>query len=287
MTVLDGKAVSEEILEDLRIEITDLLNQGNRVPRLDIIIVGHDYASEKYVSMKEKKGEKLGIKVVVHKFEDDITEEALKQLIVKLNDDSLVDGIMVQLPLPKGSKTFNTKEILETIDISKDVDGLTYSSLGSVWVERESIGAATPTGIIRLLEEYDIDVVGKNVVVVGRSKIVGLPLAGMLARRDATVTIAHSKSENLTDICKEADILAVGIGKPEYITSDFVKEGAVVIDIGINRDYDGNLVGDVDFDDVKDLCEYITPVPGGVGPMTIAALFTNLLKIYKRNVRTY
>jgi methylenetetrahydrofolate dehydrogenase (NADP+)/methenyltetrahydrofolate cyclohydrolase len=287
MTVLDGKAVSEEILEDLRIEITDLLNQGNRVPRLDIIIVGHDYASEKYVSMKEKKGEKLGIKVVVHKFEDDITEEALKQLIVKLNDDSLVDGIMVQLPLPKGSKTFNTKEILETIDISKDVDGLTYSSLGSVWVERESIGAATPTGIIRLLEEYDIDVVGKNAVVVGRSKIVGLPLAGMLARRDATVTIAHSKSENLTDICKEADILAVGIGKPEYITSDFVKEGAVVIDIGINRDYDGNLVGDVDFDDVKDLCEYITPVPGGVGPMTIAALFTNLLKIYKRNVRTY
>jgi methylenetetrahydrofolate dehydrogenase (NADP+)/methenyltetrahydrofolate cyclohydrolase len=237
--------------------------------------------------MKEKKGEKLGIKVVVHKFEDDITEEALKQLIVKLNDDSLVDGIMVQLPLPKGSKTFNTKEILETIDISKDVDGLTYSSLGSVWVERESIGAATPTGIIRLLEEYDIDVVGKNAVVVGRSKIVGLPLAGMLARRDATVTIAHSKSENLTDICKEADILAVGIGKPEYITSDFVKEGAVVIDIGINRDYDGNLVGDVDFDDVKDLCEYITPVPGGVGPMTIAALFTNLLKIYKRNVRTY
>jgi methylenetetrahydrofolate dehydrogenase (NADP+)/methenyltetrahydrofolate cyclohydrolase len=287
MTILDGKKVSEEILEDLKIEIADLLGQGNRVPRIDIIIVGHDYASEKYVSMKEKKGQMLGIKVVVHRFDDSVGDEEIKKLIVKLNEDSLVDGIMVQLPLPKGNKTFNTKDILETIDSSKDVDGLTYSSLGSVWVERESIGAATPTGIIRLLEEYDIDIVGKNAVVIGRSKIVGLPLAGMLARRDATVTVAHSKSENLTEICKEADIIAVGIGKQKYINRDFVKDGAIVIDIGINRDYDGNLVGDVDFDDVKDLCSYITPVPGGVGPMTIAALFSNLIKIYTRNVKRY
>lgn len=287
MTILDGRETSEEILQKIGEDIQSLLDQGNRVPRLDIIIVGHDYASEKYVAMKEKKGEKLGIKVVVHKFEATVDDLELQELIIKLNDDSLVDGIMVQLPLPKESRTFNTKEILETIDISKDVDGLTYASLGSVWVERESIGAATPTGIIKLLDEYDIDVTGKNAVVVGRSKIVGLPLAGMLARRDATVTVAHSRSENLTDICKSADILAVGIGKPGYINSDFVKEGAVVIDIGINRDYDGNLVGDVDFDDVKDLCEYITPVPGGVGPMTIAALFSNLIKIYKRNVRKY
>jgi methylenetetrahydrofolate dehydrogenase (NADP+)/methenyltetrahydrofolate cyclohydrolase len=287
MTILDGKTVSEEILEELGGEIKDLLAQGNRVPRLDIIIVGNDYASEKYVSMKQKKGQKLGLKVVVHRFEEDINDDELIRLIEKLNEDSLVDGIMVQLPLPKGTKTFNTKEILETIDISKDVDGLTYSALGSVWVERESIGPATPTGIIKLLEEYDIDIVGKNAVVIGRSKIVGLPLAGMLARRDSTVTVAHSKSENLTEICKEADILAVGIGKPGYINRDFVKKGAIVIDIGINRDYDGNLVGDVDFDDVKDLCSYITPVPGGVGPMTIAALFSNLIKIYKRNVRRY
>jgi len=287
MTILDGKKVSEEILENLENEITNLLDQGNRVPRLDIIIVGNDYASEKYVSMKEKKGQKLGLKIVVHKFDESVPDEDLKELIVKLNEDSLIDGIMVQLPLPKGIRTFNTKEILETIDTSKDVDGLTYSALGSVWVERESIGAATPTGIIKLLEEYDIDIVGKNAVVIGRSKIVGLPLAGMLARRDVTVTVAHSKSENLTEICKEADILAVGIGKPEYITRDFVKEGAIVIDIGINRDYNGNLVGDVDFDNVKELCSYITPVPGGVGPMTIAALFSNLIKIYKRNVRRY
>jgi methylenetetrahydrofolate dehydrogenase (NADP+)/methenyltetrahydrofolate cyclohydrolase len=237
--------------------------------------------------MKERKGQKIGIKMVIHRFKENVEESEIKDLIEKLNKDSLVDGIMVQLPLPKGSKTFNTKDILESIDITKDVDGLTYASLGSVWVERETIGAATPTGIIKLLDEYDIDVTGKSAVVVGRSKIVGLPLAGMLARRDATVTVAHSKSENLSEICRNADILAVGIGKPKYINSDYVKEGVVVIDIGINRDYEGNLVGDVDFDDVKDKCGYITPVPGGVGPMTIASLFSNLIRIYKRNVKRY
>jgi methylenetetrahydrofolate dehydrogenase (NADP+)/methenyltetrahydrofolate cyclohydrolase len=287
MTILDGKEISIEILEQLEEEIQDLLDQGNRIPRLDIIMVGNDYASEKYVSMKRKKGEKIGIKIVVHSFEDDVEDSEIQELIEKLNEDSLVDGIMVQLPLPKESKTFNTKDILETIDISKDVDGLTYAALGAIWMEREAIGAATPTGIIKLLNEYDIDVTGKNAVVVGRSKIVGLPLAGMLARRDATVTVAHSKSENLIDICKNADILAVGIGKPKYINRDYIKEDAIVIDIGINRDYEGNLVGDVDFEDVKDKCSYITPVPGGVGPMTIASLFSNLIKIYKRNVRRY
>jgi methylenetetrahydrofolate dehydrogenase (NADP+)/methenyltetrahydrofolate cyclohydrolase len=254
---------------------------------LDIIFVGHDYASEKYVSMKKQKGEKIGLKIELHRFEDDVEDSEIQELIQKLNKDSLVDGIMVQLPLPKGSKTFNTKDILESIDISKDVDGLTYASLGSVWIEREAIGAATPTGIIKLLDEYDIDVTGKSAVVVGRSKIVGLPLAGMLARRNATVTIAHSQSENLADICSNADILAVGIGKPKYINSDYIKEGAVVIDIGINRDYEGNLVGDIDFEEVKDKCDYITPVPGGVGPMTIASLFSNLIKIYRRNVKRY
>ena len=287
MTILDGKETSKEILNNIEIEIKSLLDQGSRVPRLDIIIIGHDYASEKYVSMKEKEGERLGIKIIVHRFEDDIGDNDVKILIEKLNQDSLVDGIMVQLPLPNANKTFNTKDILEVIDISKDVDGLTYASLGSVWVEREGIGPATPTGIIKLLDEYDIDVTGKNAVVVGRSKIVGLPLAGMLSRRDATVTIAHSRSENLQEICKNADILAIGIGKPKYINRDYIKKGSVVIDIGINRDYDGNLVGDVDFDDVKDVCAYITPVPGGVGPMTIASLFFNLIKVYKRNVKRY
>ncbi|MDD3474516.1 MAG: bifunctional 5,10-methylenetetrahydrofolate dehydrogenase/5,10-methenyltetrahydrofolate cyclohydrolase [Candidatus Dojkabacteria bacterium] len=287
MEILDGKTTSGEILDNLKVEISSLLEQGHRIPRLDIIIIGHDYASEKYVSMKEKKGADLGIKIVVHRFEDNIEDGEIKQLIGKLNQDSLVDGIMVQLPLPKTNKTFNTKDILEVIDISKDVDGLTYSSLGSVWIEREGIGPATPTGIIKLLDEYDIDLTGKNAVVVGRSKIVGLPLAGMLSRRDATVTMAHSKSENLQEICKSADILAIGIGKPKYINRDYIKKDAVVIDIGINRDYEGNLVGDVDFDDVKDICAYITPVPGGVGPMTIASLFFNLIRVYKRNVKKY
>lgn len=287
MTLLDGKQVSEEILQQLKNEVKELLDDGHRIPRLDIIIVGDDYASQKYVSMKEKKGEEIGIKIVVHRFDENVEDSLIKEVIKKANNDSLVDGVMVQLPLPKGSKTFNTKDILETIDISKDVDGLTYTSLGSIWIERESIGAATPTGIIRLLNEYDIDVTGLNAVVIGRSKIVGLPLAAMLSRRDATVTMAHSKSENLHEICKNADLLAVGIGKPKYINREYVKKGAIVIDIGINRDYEGNLVGDVDFEEVKDLCSYITPVPGGIGPMTISSLFSNLIKLYKRNVKRY
>lgn len=287
MEILDGKKISEEILINLKDEISSILDNGGRTPRLDILLVGDDFASSRYVEMKEKRGKELGVKVIIHKFSNDVEESTLKTLIEKLNKDSLVDGIMVQLPLPKISKTFDTKDVLESISTNKDVDGLTYSSVGSVWIEREAIGAATATGIINLLNEYDIDLVGKNVVVIGRSKIVGIPLAAMFSRRDATVTLAHSKSENLDEICKRADILAVGIGKPRYINSDFVKKGSVVIDIGINRDYEGNLIGDVDFEDVKDLCSYITPVPGGVGPMTVAALFKNLIKIYRRNVTRY
>jgi len=284
MTILDGKKTSEEILEKLKGEISNMVSNCNRIPRLDIIMVGKDFASEKYVDMKEKKGKDLGIKTVVHRFENDVEEKEIIELINKLNNDSLVDGIMVQLPLPREFKTFNTKSILESIDVAKDVDGLTYASLGWVWNEREGMCSATPTGIISLLREYEIDLIGKDVVVLGRSKVVGLPLAAMFLKRDCTVTIAHSKTENLTDICRKADILAVAIGKPHYITSEFVKEGSIVIDIGTNRDYEGNLVGDVDFDDVKNKCEYITPVPGGVGPMTIASLFSNLVKTYKKNV---
>jgi methylenetetrahydrofolate dehydrogenase (NADP+)/methenyltetrahydrofolate cyclohydrolase len=287
MEILDGKKTSEEIMHRLSEQIKKLLANGNRVPRLDIIIVGHDFASEKYVGMKEKRGKDLGIKIVIHRLESNIDEKEIISLIEKLNIDTLVDGIMVQLPLPKDYQTFNTKKILESISILKDVDGLTYGSLGCVWNEREGIGAATPTGIIKLLDEYDIEISGKRVVVLGRSQIVGLPLAAMLLRTDATVTIAHSRTENLKRLCRTADILAVGIGRPEYITSEFVKDGAVVIDIGTNRSYDGKLVGDVDFDNVKEKCSYITPVPGGVGPMTIASLFSNLIKIYTRNVTRY
>lgn len=287
MEILDGKKTSEEILNRLSDKVKTLVANGNRVPRLDIIIVGHDFASEKYVGMKEKRGKELGIKIVLHKLESSVDEKEIISLIKKLNEDSLVDGIMIQLPLPKDYQTFNTKNILESIDISKDVDGLTYASLGCVWNEREGIGSATPTGILKLLDEYDIEITGKRVVVLGRSQIVGLPLAAMFLRRDATVTIAHSRTENLKRLCRTADILAVGIGKPEYITSDFVKEDAVVIDIGTNRNYDGKLVGDVDFEEVKDKCSYITPVPGGVGPMTIASLFSNLIKIYTKNVTRY
>ena len=282
MTILDGKKISEDMLKELSSEVKNNLSGGSRIPRIDIILVGDDFASTRYVSMKENKGKKLGVKVVVHRFPNDVEDNVLINLIKKLNKDSLVDGIMVQLPLPNIAKTFDTKKILESIDVSKDVDGLTYGSIGGVWVERGTIGAATATGIIQLLNAYDIDLVGKNVVVIGRSKIVGIPLAAMFSRRDATVTLAHSKSEDLDKICKNADILAVGIGKPRYINRDFVKKDSIIIDIGINRDYEGNLVGDVDFEDVKDICSYITPVPGGVGPMTVAALFSNLMKIYRK-----
>ncbi|HCC67814.1 TPA: bifunctional methylenetetrahydrofolate dehydrogenase/methenyltetrahydrofolate cyclohydrolase [Patescibacteria group bacterium] len=287
MTILDGKKTSEEIRDRLKKEIQNIVDKGNRIPRLDIIIVGHDFASEKYIGMKEKYGKELGTKITIHRFKEDSEEKEIISLIEKLNRDSLVDGVMIQLPLPKAYKTFNTKSILESIDVSKDVDGLTYTSLGWIWSERGGIGAATPTGIILLLHEYEIEIAGKNVVVLGRSNIVGLPLAAMFLKRDATVTIAHSRTEDLKEICSQADILAVGIGKPQYITSDFVKKNAVVIDIGTNRDYEGHLVGDVDFNDVKSKCEYITPVPGGVGPMTIASLFSNLVKIYKKNVTRY
>ncbi len=287
MKILDGKATSEKILKNLKFEIEDLVNQGGRIPRLDIILIGNDFASEKYVSMKEKRGKELGIKIVIHRFDGSVSEKEVIDLITKLNKDSLVDGIMVQLPIPEQFSQLNTKNILETIEVRKDVDGLTFASLGWVWNDAEGIGAATPTGVIALLDAYDIPIEGKNIVVVGRSNIVGLPLAAMFTRRNATVTIAHSKTEDLKSVCKNADILAVGIGKSKYITSEFVKEGVVVVDIGMNRDNEGNLVGDVDFEEIKDMCEYITPVPGGIGPMTIASLFSNLIKIYKSNVKRY
>ena len=282
MEILDGKYTSSVMLQNLKTEIQKYIQQGKRVPRIDILLVGDDYASQMYVNMKEKKALDLGISVNVHNFEKDINENDLVKLISQLNNDKSVDGIMVQLPMPEH---INESEILESILPSKDVDGLTSTNLGKLFKNDSSaIAPATAKGVIKLLDKYDIQIEGKNAVVVGRGDISGLPIAAMLQNRNATITICHSHTQNLKDVCKDADILVSSIGRAEYINSEYIKNGSVVIDVGTNRNSEGKLVGDIDFNSVKDIAGYITPVPGGVGPMTIACLFDNLIEMYKRNV---
>jgi len=282
MEILDGKYTSSVMLQNLKTEIQKYIQQGKRAPRIDILLVGDDYASQMYVNMKEKKALDLGISVNVHNFEKDINENDLVKLISQLNNDKSVDGIMVQLPMPEH---INESEILESILPSKDVDGLTSTNLGKLFKNDSSaIAPATAKGVIKLLDKYDIQIEGKNAVVAGRGDISGLPIAAMLQNRNATITICHSHTQNLKDVCKDADILVSSIGRAEYINSEYVKNGSVVIDVGTNRNSEGKLVGDVDFNSVKDIAGYITPVPGGVGPMTIACLFDNLIEMYKRNV---
>ncbi len=282
MEILDGKYTSSVMLQNLKTEIQKYIQQGKRAPRIDILLVGDDYASQMYVNMKEKKALDLGISVNVHNFEKDINENDLVKLISQLNNDKSVDGIMVQLPMPKH---INESEVLESILPFKDVDGLTSTNLGKLFKNDSSaIAPATAKGVIKLLDKYDIQIEGKNAVVAGRGDISGLPIAAMLQNRNATITICHSHTQNLKDVCKDADILVSSIGRAEYINSEYVKNGSVVIDVGTNRNSEGKLVGDVDFNSVKDIVGYITPVPGGVGPMTIACLFDNLIEMYKRNV---
>jgi len=282
MTILDGKQTALKISEKIQKDIQEYKTLGKREPRLDIILVGNDFGSQKYVEMKSKKAQELGIKCDVHSFEDNIQESELIELIETLNKDSNVDGIMIQLPLPKH---INESNILEKISPSKDVDGLTSVNLGKLFKsDPTAIAPATAEGILELLKEYEIQIDGKDAVVIGRSDIVGLPTAALLQNENVTVTVCHSHTQNLKDICKRADILVVGIGKPEYIDTEYIKEGSVVVDVGTNKNEDGKLVGDVDFESVKDTVSYITPVPGGVGPMTIVCLLSNLIEAYKKNV---
>jgi len=282
MEILDGKYTSSVMLQNLKTEIQRYLQEGKRVPRIDILLAGDDYASQMYVNMKEKKALNLGISVNVHTFDKEISQAQLIKLIKELNNENDIDGIMVQLPMPEH---INESEVLESILPSKDVDGLTSTNLGKLFKNDSSaIPPATAKGVIKLLDNYDIQIEGKRAVVIGRGDISGLPIAAMLQNRNATVTICHSHTQELKDICKDADILVSSIGKAEYINSEYVKNGSVVIDVGTNKNSEGKLVGDVDFNSVKDIAEYITPVPGGVGPMTIACLFDNLIEMYKRNV---
>ncbi|NLZ24775.1 bifunctional 5,10-methylenetetrahydrofolate dehydrogenase/5,10-methenyltetrahydrofolate cyclohydrolase [Candidatus Dojkabacteria bacterium] len=282
MQLLNGKQISLEISDNLQGEIEEYTQKGKRPPRLDILLVGDDYASKIYVSMKSEKATSIGVVTNVHTFSESVKEDELITLIEKLNRDISVDGIMVQLPLPKH---INQDSVLERVLPSKDVDGLTSTNLGKLFKNNPSaIPPATAKGVIELLKRYDIEIEGKQAVVVGRGDISGLPIAGMLQNENATVTLCHSYSKDLKNICKRADILVVSIGKAQYINREYIKEGCIVIDVGTNRDVDGKLVGDVDFNSVKDMAGSVTPVPGGIGPMTIACLLSNLLNIYKQNV---
>ncbi len=278
MIILDGKAVSQKILTDLKNQIA----RSRQKPRLDIVLVGDDPASLQYTQMKQKRASEVGIEVQVHQFPSNSPEEKIIFLINHLNQDIAVTGIMVQLPLPP---PVNTQLVLNSIDPHKDADGLTSTSLGQLFQRHPNVLApATAAGVMSLLENFKVDLVGKNVVIIGRSVEVGLPLLALMIAANATVTVCHSHTQNLTTLCSQADILISAVGQPSFISSDFVKKNAVVVDVGLSpHPQTGKLVGDVDFESVKQKVSYLTPVPGGVGPMTIAALLTNTWKIFQQN----
>jgi len=269
--IIDGKKVAADIKEKLKGDIKALKSKGVE-PGLAVVLVGENPASKKYVSNKEKTCEALGIKSLGHKLSESVTQEELLRLIDELNKDPKVHGILVQLPLPKH---LNEKEVMHRIAPEKDVDGFGPDALGRLLLDEPGFVACTPHGAMKMLDAYGIELKGKRAVIVGRSIIVGKPLALLLLRRHATVTLCHSRTADLKAECLNADILCAAVGKAKMITGDMVKEGAVVIDIGINVTPEGKLVGDVDFDAAKEKASYITPVPGGAGPMTIAMLMYN------------
>ncbi|WP_149707435.1 bifunctional methylenetetrahydrofolate dehydrogenase/methenyltetrahydrofolate cyclohydrolase FolD [Campylobacter concisus] len=273
MKILDGKAVSLKVKESVKVRAEELKKFGVE-PTLAVILVGEDKASQTYVRAKEKACNEYGIKSVAHRLSENTTQAELLALINVLNLDDSIHGILVQLPLPKH---IDTNTVLATIDPAKDVDGFHAVNVGKLVSGLEGFVPCTPLGVMEILKEYGIDVAGLNAVVIGRSNIVGKPMANLLLNASATVTVTHSKTKNLKEICKNADLIVAAIGKPFFLKADMVKDGAVVVDVGINRLDDGRLVGDVDFDEVAPKCSYITPVPGGVGPMTIAMLLNNTI----------
>lgn len=273
MKILDGKEVKLKILEDLKQKLLNL----NEKLGLVVIQIGNDPASDVYVRQKKKMAEDLGYNFNHINLDENVNEDEILSIIDKLNNDNMVDGILVQMPIPS---TLNVKRIQNAILPYKDVDGLTDINIGKLVHNEDSLVACTPMGIIDLLDYYNIDIEGKNVVIIGRSDLVGKPLASLMINRNATVTLCHSKTINLDFYTKNADILVVAIGKPNFIKRDSVKDGTVIIDVGINRMANGMLCGDVDFDDVKDKVSYITPVPGGVGQMTVAELALNTYKAH-------
>ncbi len=269
--LIDGKTIANSIRTDLAVKIDEFKKNTGRNIGLAVVLVGENTASQIYVRNKIKACEEVGIKSSAFYLPEKATQKELEDLILSLAEDQNINGILVQLPLP----AHLSDKALKLIPDSKDVDGFSADNIGRLCLNTQSTVACTPYGVMKMLEYENIEIKGKNAVVVGRSNIVGKPMAMLLLNADATVTVCHSKTKNLKEQCRQADILVSAIGKAKFITSDMVKDGAVVIDVGMNRDCDGKLCGDVDFDNVKEKCSYITPVPGGVGPMTITMLMYN------------
>jgi methylenetetrahydrofolate dehydrogenase (NADP+)/methenyltetrahydrofolate cyclohydrolase len=279
MQLIDGKSLANKIHANVATEVEKLKQEQNIVPGLAVILVGDDPASHAYVKMKAKACEKVGFYSITHNMPDTISQDEIIATIEMMNKNPRIDGILVQLPLPKH---IDTNKILEVIDPKKDVDGFHPYNVGRLATNLDGFVPCTPLGVMKMFEEYDIDLEGKDVCVVGASNIVGKPMAALLLNANATVTITHIYTKDLKAHTSKADIVIVGVGVPALIKEDMVKDGAIVIDIGINRLEDGSLVGDVDFANVSKKCSYITPVPGGVGPMTIAMLLANTLKSAKQ-----
>ena len=284
MILLDGKKTSQEIKEEIKLKVTSMKERGERVPHLAAVLVGNDGASLTYVGSKVRSCEQIGFESTLIRLEEDITEESLIKEIVKLNEDKTLDGFIVQLPLPKH---INEERVLLAIDPKKDVDGFHPANFGRMALDLDAFTPATPFGIMQLLERYKVPTSGKHCVVVGRSHIVGRPISILMSQKgpagDATVTVAHSRTKNLEELTKQADIIVMALGIPEYLTADMVKEGVTIIDVGITRVADAShpkgyvIKGDVAYDQVAPKASFITPVPGGVGPMTIAMLLQNTL----------
>lgn len=291
MTIIDGKAVAEQIKKEIAEEVRQIIAAGGKRPHLAAVLVGHDGGSETYVASKVKACEACGFKSTLIRFEDTISEQELLDKVHELNEDDDVDGFIVQLPLPKH---ISEDKVIEAIDYRKDVDGFHPINVGRMSIGLPCYISATPNGIIELLTRYNIETRGKKCVVLGRSNIVGKPMAALMMRKaypgDCTVTVCHSRTKDIADECRRADIIIAALGSPEFVTADMVKEGAVIIDVGTTRvpstltKSGFKLKGDVKFDEVAHKCSYITPVPGGVGPMTIVSLMRNTLLAGKKEI---
>ena len=276
--IIDGKELARKVRSDLKIECENLKKKGIN-PKFAVIMVGDDPASKVYVRTKSKACDEIGVEYEEHILDASITQEELIDLIHKLNNDKTVNGILLQSPIPKH---LDIDEAFREISYEKDVDGFNPINVGKLLLNQDTFISCTPFGIMKMFEEYHIDLEGKNLVIIGRSNIVGKPLMACCLNKHATVTICHSRTKDLKEKTRNADILVAAIGKPNYVTADMVKEGAVIIDVGINRGKDKKITGDVDFENVKEKASYITPVPGGVGPMTVAMLMNNVIKATKK-----
>ncbi|EAH0220152.1 bifunctional methylenetetrahydrofolate dehydrogenase/methenyltetrahydrofolate cyclohydrolase FolD [Listeria monocytogenes] len=276
--IIDGKKLAKEIQEKATREVAELVKEGKQ-PGLAVVLVGDNQASRTYVRNKQKRTEEAGMKSVLIELPENVTEEKLLSVVEELNEDKTIHGILVQLPLPEH---ISEEKVIDTISFDKDVDGFHPVNVGNLFIGKDSFVPCTPAGIIELIKSTGTQIEGKRAVVIGRSNIVGKPVAQLLLNENATVTIAHSRTKDLPQVAKEADILVVATGLAKFVKKDYIKPGAIVIDVGMDRDENNKLCGDVDFDDVVQEAGFITPVPGGVGPMTITMLLANTLKAAKR-----